>query len=184
MTTKYLLPCSCGKNTPIETSQAGETFSCVCGEKLTAPTLRGIRLLPVAQDTSASGKSSRGWGAAPVRGESTWGAKHGVLLLGGLLLVAGLLTQTYLLATAQGIDPDQIQRDASIFTPAEAWGAWIGMERGLPGSLSPRTQSILRDAWPRTKMMITGGVALIAGAALLGLGAYKHLQQHAVGKPA
>lgn len=40
VSSKYLLPCLCGQQIPIEPRQAGETVACRCGISLQAPTMR------------------------------------------------------------------------------------------------------------------------------------------------
>ncbi len=44
---KYLLPCSCGKTVPVETSQAGGEVRCDCGQVLKIPSLSNIKKLPL-----------------------------------------------------------------------------------------------------------------------------------------
>jgi len=51
MPQKYLLPCSCGKDVPIETSQAGGNALCDCGRNLKVPTLLQIKKLPLVVET-------------------------------------------------------------------------------------------------------------------------------------
>lgn len=54
MAAQYLLPCQCGKTTPIDTSQAGGSVTCVCGNQVEVPSLRAIReLTPQVQATDA-----------------------------------------------------------------------------------------------------------------------------------
>ena len=43
---KYLLPCDCGQDVEIETSQAGQTVACGCGQMLTVPSMLKIKTLP------------------------------------------------------------------------------------------------------------------------------------------
>ena len=50
MSQKYLLPCSCGKDVPIETAQAGGNVPCDCGQSLKVPTLLQIKKLPLADE--------------------------------------------------------------------------------------------------------------------------------------
>jgi len=47
MPQKYLLPCSCGKDVPIETSQAGGNVLCDCGLSVQVPSLLKIKKLPL-----------------------------------------------------------------------------------------------------------------------------------------
>jgi hypothetical protein len=72
---RYLLPCECGRQIPIATSQAGETLSCECGRSPTAPKLRELRQLPAAPDSDAP---------PPSRG--AWTRQQGVVFASGLIL--------------------------------------------------------------------------------------------------
>jgi hypothetical protein len=62
MATRYLLPCTCGKKTPVAAAQAGEIVNCPCGAPLTVPTLRGLRDLEIAAEATAR-PQKRGWTA-------------------------------------------------------------------------------------------------------------------------
>jgi hypothetical protein len=77
MPTKYLLTCQCGRKHEVDVSQSGLELACECGQKLSVPTLRGLRALPAIEDAVA-------------RPERPWGPRDGLLLAGVLLLVAGL----------------------------------------------------------------------------------------------
>lgn len=60
----YLLPCSCGRETPVEPRQAGETVLCECGRTCAVPTMREIQNLHPASipfpTTTATAKPA--WG--------------------------------------------------------------------------------------------------------------------------
>jgi hypothetical protein len=58
MSVKYLVPCHCGRQWPVETRQAGEIIACSCGQVVDVPTLRGLSALPTVEQKSAGG---RGW---------------------------------------------------------------------------------------------------------------------------
>jgi hypothetical protein len=79
MTTRYLLPCACGKDVTVDAKKAGLNVSCACGASLEVPTRRGLERLKRLAETPRE-----------VRG---WGPRHGALFLGGLLLLAGLAAQ-------------------------------------------------------------------------------------------
>ena len=58
----YLLPCSCGKSIPIDTSQAGQEVRCSCGQSQEVPTLRGIRqLLQAEQAVTQQHRVKKPW---------------------------------------------------------------------------------------------------------------------------
>ncbi len=79
MTAKYLLPCQCGQQLPVDVSQAGLTISCTCGTKVAVPTLRGLRALPqVAADDDNRPKAA------------AWGPREGMALIGVLIALIGL----------------------------------------------------------------------------------------------
>jgi hypothetical protein len=73
MAAQYLLPCECGKTTPIDTSQAGSSVTCVCGNHLEVPSLRAIReLTPQVQATDA--------------GKYQWNQTAGLTFASGLVI--------------------------------------------------------------------------------------------------
>ena len=47
MSQRYRLTCRCGKEYPIETSQAGRVIECACGERLAVPSMLKIKRLPL-----------------------------------------------------------------------------------------------------------------------------------------
>ncbi|MDR0611111.1 MAG: hypothetical protein LBG58_13460 [Planctomycetaceae bacterium] len=58
MSQKYLLPCSCGRSLAIETSQAGQTLTCSCGQTQQVPSLLKIKNLPVAEERKTDNTKS------------------------------------------------------------------------------------------------------------------------------
>ena len=66
-------------------------MTCACGQRLSVPTLRGLRQLSLAPPES------------PGRSVATWGRVHGVLFASGLLIasVGVFLVSTYLFRYAQ-----------------------------------------------------------------------------------
>jgi hypothetical protein len=69
---KYLLPCSCGRQVLIETTQAGERIRCECGAELEVPTLLEIARL----ERKAEGTVSTEQG--------NWGGRQRMLFVGFL----------------------------------------------------------------------------------------------------
>jgi hypothetical protein len=73
----YLLACkTCGNEIPVSTGQAGQTLQCRCGTPVEIPSIREMRELPVAEETSSGG---------PV-----WGLRQGLFFLGGAIAAATL----------------------------------------------------------------------------------------------
>ncbi len=63
--TTYLLPCSCGRDIPIESRQAGETVHCDCGRSCAVPTMREVQCLrtaPAPASTAMPATTKRAWG--------------------------------------------------------------------------------------------------------------------------
>jgi hypothetical protein len=76
---KYLLPCSCGKKIPVETTMAGQSIQCSCGRTLDVPKLQGIRRLERFVETSDT----------PRKTSSRAGRALGIVLIGLIILAAG-----------------------------------------------------------------------------------------------
>ncbi len=72
----YLLSCHCGRNTIVTRSQAGQVVLCACGNKLSVPTLRGLKELPPADALNVYRSSSTTLQAA----ESAWKGWRGILV--------------------------------------------------------------------------------------------------------
>src|SRR5665213_22995 len=119
MSPRYLLPCTCGLSTPVETAQAGETIHCPCGAKLDVPTLRGLRNLPsVPLEAGAPGP--------------TWHPGKGILFLGVLAILAGLGIEAYLRWSVPTVDVASIHKGSLTMSPADSWQTWQHLQT-LPG---------------------------------------------------
>ena len=68
---RYLLPCSCGQEIPVEPRQAGQEIRCDCGASLEVPTMLGMAALEKAPSEPSHTPPS-----AP------WGIRQGIVLLG------------------------------------------------------------------------------------------------------
>lgn len=126
-TTKYLLPCECGNRVEVDTTQAGLLVECTCGTKLKVPTLRGLADCErVEQQAEPS--------------TSNWGAGHGLMLLGGVVLFLGAGFAFYCWQIAEyndqleftvGIDREAHRQDVEKMTPGQLWIEWVRMPRSL-----------------------------------------------------
>lgn len=65
MPAKYLLPCPCGLNVSVSTSQAGADVHCQCGQTLSVPTMLEVKRLPPDRQDSFE-KPQRRW--TPLQG--------------------------------------------------------------------------------------------------------------------
>ena len=123
---KYLLPCSCGKNVPVEIGQAGGQIACpACGGQLDVPPLRKLRHLPAAAAETAS---------VP----TTWGARQGVAtasLILAAILIAIALWSRFTEPTVAEFDPQArlvaVDRGLEQMTPVEGWQMWIDLYRPM-----------------------------------------------------
>lgn len=113
---RYLLPCSCGKAVAVSPSQAGGEVTCVCGQRLEAPRLRELQLLPVEEQ--AGGAST-----------SAWGFRQGLLSVG--LILAALLAAGGLWFARQAPEPPKpfdaearralVEKSLEQMSPTELW---------------------------------------------------------------
>lgn len=115
MTIKYLLPCSCGKKIPVETTQAGQDIQCSCGQQVSVPTMQGIRCLEQYLDSSDESKAGPSYG----------GAALGIALLGLLILGGGgaLMYRTY--------NQRPVLVDVDYMSPWETWLMWQNLREGV-----------------------------------------------------
>jgi hypothetical protein len=110
---KYLLPCSCGQEIPVELAQAGQEVRCACGIVLEVPTLQGLRALKRAPVEVAA------------RPRSTWGLRQQLLLVGAMITVASLVVAGYFYRNR----PQMI--DLNTVSPMHAWVVWQELRLGV-----------------------------------------------------
>lgn len=161
---KHLLPCPCGKQIAVSTSQAGETVTCECGMSVEAPSLRGLRDLPLVEAED----SRRG----------TWGFRQGVLTA-GLIAVLGLVGAVGWLRAIEPEPPSPfdaaareeiVGRGLDSMGPADAWRLWETAykpltQRGLEVFESPGEAQLNRQiAFSQTvqSRLLTGAGVLLA----------------------
>lgn len=117
MRIKYLLPCSCGREIPIEATQAGEEVVCACGAKLEVPTLLKLNTLKRVGIPAESPKRR------PAR--AAWGVRQQLILIGILIAAAGAAWAVWLYVTA----PPRI--DVSSLSPLRSMFLWYDLKRGV-----------------------------------------------------
>ncbi|HUE70215.1 MAG TPA: hypothetical protein VMP01_04935 [Pirellulaceae bacterium] len=84
MKTAYLLPCKCGHNCEVDAGQAGTQITCTCGQRLTVPSIRGLRQLETVS-TPDGQQQSPPW--SPTRGA--------IFSLGLFVAAAGVFFSVY-----------------------------------------------------------------------------------------
>jgi hypothetical protein len=165
MTTYYLLPCSCGKKTEVDSGQAGLNLRCSCGAELAVPTMRGLNQLERAAEPPA--------GRRPVASpQSRWGARQALIFLGlvillGVLPPAVLVWYTYpprpqLVDNFQEMNRDDIDRMALLQT----WELWKGLRKDFADETEMPLMQVYQvlEKAARTRATI---VATIGGIGLL-----------------
>lgn len=157
MAVQYLLPCSCGRQIPVEASQSGLTLACECGQQLDVPARRELEKLPrtTTQPRTPSG--------AP---RSGWGLHKGLMLLGTLLAVPALAGAVYLTST---MPKDPIAAIIERQTPSQSVGSWQQLRQGIRTGNDPLTMAYIKQrnshqmaanfAWG----VFAIGLAMIAG---------------------
>jgi hypothetical protein len=95
MSQKYLLSCSCGKEVPIETAQAGGNVLCDCGLSLKVPTLLQIKKLPLADGRQMQSPTADDVSGVPAKTASKTQPNLSMLLIGLILTIAANLYCVY-----------------------------------------------------------------------------------------
>lgn len=116
MATRFLLPCPCGREIPVDAGQAGDRARCECGNAVPVPKLGELRLLPRIQS------------AQP---EKTWGPRQGIMSLCVLVAGACLILGIYFWAVTPRAgardamaDRDRVEAFFDRLSPAETWAYW------------------------------------------------------------
>lgn len=121
MKPRYLLPCSCGREIPVETGQAGELVRCACGATVEVPTLLRMRALKPAAPEAA---------AAPPPA-TRWGMRQRLLLLGTLIVLVfgGLALRAY----SDRPQAEEVFTYASLesLTYVGVWQIWQDLQQGV-----------------------------------------------------
>jgi hypothetical protein len=165
---QYLLPCSCGRKTPVETQQSGESIVCACGAKLDIPRLLELKKLEkvVVQ-------------VAETRKPSVWGIGHSILL-SGIILVAVVAVLWILLLTYthsdpyQTMTPDETRARFQKMSPIETWETWLYFEQNGLSPHKDRKERYMDELFAQRQMLLVflgifaaSGMALIVGGSLL-----------------
>lgn len=160
MTTKYLVPCSCGVKHPVELTQAGQTLQCPCGRPVAIPTMQQLRRLERQEHTGRVSSSPK---------SSLW---QRLVLLGGAILVVGV----GLSAAVYWTRPQWLPYESP--SPVEALTIWRLYTREPQIQLSPAEREFItlsrRHArWLGVTLTLTaiGTVVLGLGLLLVGRGA-------------
>lgn len=171
-TMKYLLPCSCGNSIPIETSQAGQTVTCSCGQMQEVPTMRAIRQLEPAHETAPAKRR-------PLS-TAKWSISQRLLFTFGLAVAAiGFWFAGSLQFTRSRLDTQEVKWDTQLDTDLQkletmnlegAWETWIRVRDKDIGPYKPPPFMVARafsERW-RPIVLWTGGAGII-GLIMMGV---------------
>ncbi len=161
MTTKYLLPCSCGEETPVEPRQAGELIRCTCGASVEVPTMLEMRGLKRVEPEPTPSQA-----AAP------WGIRQRLVLLGSVIMLAVLVLAIVLcwsrpVSPRAGRGPAVIRQQMRDIAPLPSWRAWQALRAA---GLDPDNEAE-KEAYQESlfRWWLGMGVVLIIGAVGIGL---------------
>jgi hypothetical protein len=156
MSKKYLLPCRCGREIPVEAAQAGQRVRCECDAELDVPTMLGLARLQLFVEPAGAAQ-------VPRRG---WSIRHRLAFIGGVIFLAGLVW----MAGVWRYRPKSI--DISRISPSQALGLWNLLRDGIA---TPQTRDELvynavlqrNTHWLFASAAVAFLGALIAGSAWL-----------------
>jgi len=161
MTTRYLLPCTCGNQNPVDAGKAGQAIKCACGAVLEVPTMRGLGQLARAEEPAA----------AP-----TWGMRQGLVFIGLIIAVLGFGYGGYLYTTLPEVDYDRlnayIDQEVEQYTVKTSLAVWESLKNGMPQAdtfISAAINNEVRAKTNRITFSILAGVVglLIAAGSRL-----------------
>ena len=156
MSIKYLLPCSCGNNIPIETTQAGQSVVCSCGRTIDIPSMQGVRRLPQVRDSLEQRGSASAYGGVAV----------GLAILA--LVILGIGGTLMYRARAPIFIPMEYQ------SPFDTWLMWQDLKEGVrvpeyAESDYQRARRAYRQYMAISWVVIIVGGLLLASAGLVAL---------------
>jgi hypothetical protein len=179
MRTRYLLPCSCGRNLQVDAGQAGLTVDCVCGAKLEVPTMRGLSMLEQVPEQSSGAIED----AAP------WGPRQGLMFLGGAILAVGLGVAAFFAARvppSPSADPRELadlQQQVDSIQPSQIFEIWQNQFRSGIGIPLTETHEMYQRLLTERRVRLTIALAVAGlGLALIAAGAlYKREESSRAG---
>jgi hypothetical protein len=143
---KYLLPCSsCGEKMSVEVPQAGQQIKCDCGADLEVPTMAGIKALQRANPSPGDQR--------PI---SRWEARHGVLLVGVVIIIAGVcITVDFHRGRPQMMKMEELN-------PFQTWMVWEFLKQGVRRpSFENNPSQMYQEALKTHKMWMAGCLSIV-----------------------
>lgn len=151
MSTRYRMPCTCGRQLDVSATQAGETVRCSCGAEVTVPNLRELTRFEVAEAPQTKRSRRR----------RSWTKRQGWILLGAMIAVMAL----GMAALIEGTRPRLA--DVQELRPIEVWTIWRDVARGPDRNLTVMEQQFLQMLGIRRVWQIGLLTAAAAGLVLM-----------------
>jgi hypothetical protein len=155
MKPRYLLPCACGREIPIETSQAGEVVRCECGAELEAPTLLRMSSLKRAPEPVID--------ATPR--QSRWGSRQRLRLIGAIIAVPCLILAGLVFMTRPRLENVITHRPLDTLSFYQTWQIWQDLRIGVDRQ-AIAMESVYKDVLKFNKLWL-GAFLAVAGVGCL-----------------
>ncbi len=179
MKPRYLLPCSCGREIPIEVGQAGQVVHCQCGATLEAPTLLRLKSLKrVVEEVSAE-----------TRRKPRWGLRQRLALLGMAIAVPFLILAAISFVGRPRRQAVLTYAPLDSLTYVQTWQVWQDLQRGV-GRRPNTAETLFSEAlkfnhrWIAIFLAVAGvGIMLTMGSLFIKRQPRRPMEQKAVPRP-
>lgn len=166
MAIQYLVPCSCGRKTAVETRQAGESVPCGCGLSLEIPRLLELKKLEKAAAP-----------AGDARRPAVWGIGQSLVLSGAVVLAVVALLSLLVLRFTTGDPysqtPDQIRAQFQNMPAMQTWQMWLYLKQnGVNPPKDPVERELVGEYGRRQMWLICLGIAAGGGLAIMAAGIF------------
>lgn len=165
----YLVPCTCGQQHRVRSSQAGEQLTCQCGATVSVPTIRGLKQLKTVDDEIVTPS------AAPMWQGPAFAVGVLALFAGAILLAANSLytpAELNMDASHVGLSPAAIERakiPVSELTIDQLYDEFIDLRLHGRNEQSQYLQNQIDQARRNQRQRQTGGLGLVGVGVLLTL---------------
>lgn len=166
MGVQYLLPCTCGKTTTVDSSQSGLRVACQCGQQLDVPTHLGLQRLERAVASVATSPGD-------AKASAGWGKRQGLLFLATVFVAAAAAVWLWA-HNSMPSDPWVSWLDEA--EPQDLFYYWPSLASSIDVSSSEIGQMAIKEAekaklWKIAAYLAAGvGLALGVCALLVGGG--------------
>jgi hypothetical protein len=142
VSSRYLLPCPCGENIPVEAAQAGQIVRCSCGKEIEVPTLLKLRSLETISEEPRTA----------VR--EGWGMSQGLTIIGAAIMLAAAASLVFFYVY-RPVPPEAVfteelvERDFRNLTLLNSEAIWGQLRLGLNNArpIDPTYRQALKTYW-------------------------------------